>query len=663
MNKQIFDLLRQIINKRGNPVSVDDLSASMHVSTRMIYNYWKDICFYCKRINAKDIVSFNDSSFAFNGDKEDAQYINAYLDSLMFNEYRLNSEERIQMIIVILAYSNCSIKSSYFEEVMFASKNTIVSDIKEVKELLVKKGIHFDKNKHSGLLLECDEKQRFELIVEAMENLDVINEHYLSNPCNPAVSYLMNYLKLDKYRNIVEQMIKETENEINCKVSDYSYFYLVFVISLFYANYEAGHIIVDSKTVEEETNFFASKLSSKVARLVADARFNTAYIYDHIVNKQIGLRANREKNNPKHINEIVVTLLKRTSSYYNVKLEDDNVLIDYLNAHISACYHRIYNQEVLDNPYLEEIKRKYPEDFDNLKNNVYLIENGLNISLNDGEIAYVLLHILASVERNKGITNVPTIALVCASGLATSNFLAEQLKLRFKIKLIVIKSAHDIEDALKKENIKLIVSTIPVNYYDIPVIQVNAILQDEDYLKIIKALDTNEINNTDSDEQNELPTSNILASLLDEKRIKCNVEVSDWKEAIIKSAEDLLWDDMITPNYVHQMINLVMKYGPYVVISNGVALAHAAPTDGVIKPAASLIRLKKPVKFGKEEFDPVSVVICCAIEDTPLYVNALMQLLTIIKNPAFMERVNSAVSAKQIYEFFVERRVANTVEE
>ena len=56
MNKQIFDLLRQIINKRGNPVSVDDLSASMHVSTRMIYNYWKDICFYCKRINAKDIV-------------------------------------------------------------------------------------------------------------------------------------------------------------------------------------------------------------------------------------------------------------------------------------------------------------------------------------------------------------------------------------------------------------------------------------------------------------------------------------------------------------------------------------------------------------------------------------------------------------------------------
>ena len=46
-----------------------------------------------------------------------------------------------------------------------------------------------------------------------MENLDVINEHYLSNPCNPAVSYLMNYLKLDKYRNIVEQMIKETENE------------------------------------------------------------------------------------------------------------------------------------------------------------------------------------------------------------------------------------------------------------------------------------------------------------------------------------------------------------------------------------------------------------------------------------------------------------------
>ena len=113
--------------------------------------------------------------------------------------------------------------------------------------------------------------------------------------------------------------------------------------------------------------------------------------------------ASHRKANCDKYNELTKQAFKRNYGYmfayyietglmfytdYNVKLEDDNVLIDYLNAHISACYHRIYNQEVLDNPYLEEIKRKYPEDFDNLKNNVYLIENGLNISLRTARICW-----------------------------------------------------------------------------------------------------------------------------------------------------------------------------------------------------------------------------------------------------------------------------------
>ena len=49
--------------------------------------------------------------------------------------------------------------------------------------------------------------------------------------------------------------------------------------------------------------------------------------------------------------------------------------------------------------------------------------------------------------------------------------------------------------------------------------------------------------------------------LFDINRIKLDVEASDWQQAIIKSAEDMLWQNMITPNYVHQMINLVKNMG------------------------------------------------------------------------------------------------------
>lgn len=659
MNKQIFEILRKIIINRGNPISVDDLSASMYVSPRMIYNYWKDICFYCEKIKAKNIISFKDGLFYFNGGNDDTKYISACLDSLLFNEYRLNSEERMQIIAVIMSFSYYPIKNSYFEEIMFTSKNTIVSDIRNFKKNIEENNIYFNKNKHNGLLLDCNNEQRLNIIIKAMEKLDFINEYYLNSPCNPVVSYLMKYLKIDKYRNIVEFSIKESENELNGKISDYNYFYILFVISLLLVCYEQQKNICilnnsDQSNIYSDTDF-TYKLAHKVSKLYFNDKLLLKYIFDNIHNIDINFVQNHENNNPKYINTIVDSLLKKMSNYYNINLNENHLLNEYLNSHITSCYHRILNQKVLDNPYLEQIKMRYPKDFENLKNNIDIIENGLNISLNDGEIAYILLHILASIQREER-EQLPTIALICPAGTATSNFLSHQIKNRLKVNTITAKSVHDLKDIHNNFFADLIVSTIPINFKEIPAVQVNAILQDEDYLKIIKSLEYKEKILFEDNKQEELYSKNMFVNLLSKEHIQLDVEASDWREAIVKSSESLLWNEYITANYVHQMIDLVTRYGPYIVVAPGIALAHASPNDGVIHPATSLIRLTKPVNFNKDEFDPVSVVICIAIEDSPMYVNAMMQLISIIKNPSFMDMVINATSSQQIYDFFINER-------
>lgn len=659
MNKQIFELLRKIIINRGNPISVDDLSASMYVSPRMIYNYWKDICFYCEKINAINYISFKDGLFYFNGGNDETKYISACLDSLLFNEYRLNSEERIQIIAVIMAFSNYPIKNNYFEEIMFTSKNTVVADIRNFKKLIEENNIYFNKNKHNGLLLDCSNEQRLNIIIKAMEKLDFINEYYLNSPCNPVVSYLMKYLKIDKYRNIVEFAIKESENELNGKISDYNYFYMLFVISLLLVCYEQKKNIcvlnISSQSNIYSDTDFIYKLSNKVSESFSNDDLLSKYIYENICQIDISFTQNQENNNPKYINTIVDSLLKKMSNYYNINLNENHILNEYLNSHITSCYHRILNEEILDNPYLEQIKNRYPKDFENLKNNIDIIENGLNISLNDGEIAYILLHILASIQREER-DELPTIALICPSGTATSNFLSHQIKNRLKVNTITAKSVHDLKDLHNTSFADLIVSTIPIYFKEIPVVQVNAILQDEDYLKIIKSLEYKEKIFYENNKSEEFYSKNMFVNLLSKEYIQLNVEASDWREAIVKSAESLLWNEYITANYVHQMIDLVTRYGPYIVVAPGIALAHASPNDGVIHPATSLIRLTKPVIFNKEEFDPVSVVICIAIEDSPMYVNAMMQLISIIKNPSFMDMVINATSSQQIYDFLISER-------
>ena len=258
------------------------------------------------------------------------------------------------------------------------------------------------------------------------------------------------------------------------------------------------------------------------------------------------------------------------------------------------------------------------------------------------------MHILASVERYRSNNKLPTIALVCNSGLATSNFLAEQLKNILKANIISLKSVHELSFSIKNEQIDLIISTVPLSYTDIRTIQVNAILTDHDYVHILKELENITYKKKKEVDKAIVSEHNVFKSLFDVKRVVLDVKVDTWQEAIIRVSEPLLWKNMITPNYVHNMVDLVVKHGPYIVVAPGVAIPHASPNDGVIMPGISIMRLRKPVIFGKEGFDPVSIVICCAIIDEPEYINALMRLLTKIKDPLNIDRLLRAKTSEEI---------------
>lgn len=57
----------------------------------------------------------------------------------------------------------------------------------------------------------------------------------------------------------------------------------------------------------------------------------------------------------------------------------------------------------------------------------------------------------------------------------------------------------------------------------------------------------------------------------------------DWEEAIRLSGEILKQNELITDQYVDQVINDVKEYGPYIVIVPGVAMPHSsAKNEGVL---------------------------------------------------------------------------------
>ena len=89
-----------------------------------------------------------------------------------------------------------------------------------------------------------------------------------------------------------------------------------------------------------------------------------------------------------------------------------------------------------------------------------------------------------------------------------------------------------------------------------------------------------------------------------------------WHEAIRLAARPLLRYGLIEKNYVDQMIAAVENYGPYMVLTPGVAYVHAGVDDGIKRNCTSVLVLNEPIDFGPSgQSKQIRVVVVLGIRD------------------------------------------------
>ena len=100
----------------------------------------------------------------------------------------------------------------------------------------------------------------------------------------------------------------------------------------------------------------------------------------------------------------------------------------------------------------------------------------------------------------------------------------------------------------------------------------------------------------------------MFADAIDERAIAVGAEAASWQAAVELCGGLLVESGVAEERYVPAMVRTVEELGPYVVIAPGVAIPHARPENGAIKPGISLVILQEPVEFGSEENDPVDLL-------------------------------------------------------
>lgn len=125
----------------------------------------------------------------------------------------------------------------------------------------------------------------------------------------------------------------------------------------------------------------------------------------------------------------------------------------------------------------------------------------------------------------------------------------------------------------------------------------------------------------------------------DARHIRLGCRAEDWGDAV-RQAGGLLNELGVTaPAYTQRMVDVVRAFGPYIVVAEGAALAHARPGRDVRENGAVLLTFPEGVRFGHPDNDPVRVVIAVAVTEADAHVAVVAAVANLLDEHEAAERI------------------------
>lgn len=98
----------------------------------------------------------------------------------------------------------------------------------------------------------------------------------------------------------------------------------------------------------------------------------------------------------------------------------------------------------------------------------------------------------------------------------------------------------------------------------------------------------------------------------------------DWQQAITQAAASLLESGVIEPRYLQIMLNKIADEQPYIMLADGVIIAHAGVDDGALDTGMALLRLPSKIDFAG--YMQADIIIVLATNNPQKHLKALAQL-------------------------------------
>lgn len=615
-------------------------------------------------------------------------YREKYLD-LYFKqkeEWQIYQEEERQLMMILLTFLEDEFYSVFsFQEFFNVSKNTVLSDIKKVRERFSER-IQLKYSRRKGFYITGDSlyvrSSIFQVVSKLLKSTNG-PRLLLKKLCQFNYSYLIR-LRM-KFLDIIK---KDGLYLVPSRFDEITFFTAVLLEGIKHRKEKVKISQSDIKLLKHLKSYYVSQhFLAEYSESIIE--INQEELYFTIV-LMTATQGEIQDKPLEFLLECANEMIKDVERLAVVEFQDYRKLLLDLFYHLVPAYFRIKYQIPLSNVLTAEIKEQYSEVFDITLLALKPLERLVGRVIPEDELAYFTILFGGAIrnQESRKIEKRLKAMILCPSGISSSLIMKSELTELFpQIDFSQVKSVEEFSMS-ESNDMDMIFSTVPIQtnkklYVISPLmsyIEKNILLRQvqEDFLfskilipsvdevidallpyvelkegitrsklhqiiqkKIVKKLKRRE------------DTRPMLSELLTRDKIKITDEPLDWKQAIKRTAQPLIQSNMINDSYIDAMIKKVIDYGPFIHIGHGVALPHARPEDGVCELGMSLLKVTTPVNLLDDKKHSINIFICLAAIDNETHLRALSSLTKILSNKELLNELMLSETEDEIYKIIL----------
>lgn len=680
MRKRSTEILEKLILSNSKSMEVKKLITTYRISLKTLrtdVNEINDFLLEAKmsptKLNEKEKLILLE---------KDIMKIQDRLNHMDTYSYKMSREERQIYIIAELLMSQDYITMQNLAKKLNVSRNTILNDFETVKDYCLAFNVNVLMKSSKGIKIECDQKDRNNLLMQIFHDLE---DDYMEK------SFFHQLIQRKLGMKIPLEMIKEDLREymeqqhmlVSDRVFSYVSIYLFVILN--------RKINKKRRTVEKLTgdtasdnllNWFADKYEVSINK--NDVKDFGRYMKQHDFN----ISSEQKEINDVELYGIIVYFLQMVGEDIECSLQSDTVLIESLLEHIRTL--KNWEDYDFEMPLSDELPTPKEILEKTIEKNSIILERYLGYPLTKEMKESIMIHICAAFVRNLEYLNLLEVLIVCPGSMATGKYLEAQVKNYFDFRVAAVIPSRDVEEFLKSNKIDFVISTVNVRSESVPCVKVQAQLTmndinaiqniafllgrkenksenesryvEQNFLDVMKTflekLDASKRDEFFDEVYSLMETKiqstgkSILAQMLDPSKIMIKQEKITWEQGILQAADILEKKGCVGSDYGKKAVENVKEYGDYIIISKGIALAHAGKKEAhVYKDGLSLVMCPEGIEFT--EGNIVYLVFCFAVAEEKDYLKLFQEIIALGKTQKKMKDILQQKNVVSLYHSLV----------